>query len=176
MSHFQLIHSTYFGPQGPKEAIVNKNPVWKTFFDHFPREDSKIPTSHTEIMKTVLLQIFTNFNNMWNNKSCFNKIFSRLISILINIHLAPKREQEYNDYKQSLVLQKKSANKDNKGKESEPSTTTIPLNKNSLVKKTRDEKRKIFYPKKESFKSILINQEKMMPTTLNGLKELIVVD
>jgi hypothetical protein len=35
MSHFQLIHSTYFGPQGPKEATVNKTLFGKHFLTFF---------------------------------------------------------------------------------------------------------------------------------------------
>ncbi|KAI8095542.1 hypothetical protein BDF21DRAFT_329988, partial [Thamnidium elegans] len=97
-SHLQLIHSTYFGPQGIGEGSMKSHPFQASFVKIMPRNLDDVTITDPYVMKMALSTYMTNFENMWSDGKRTTKVLNRLIDVLLKIHLAPQRETKYKIY------------------------------------------------------------------------------
>ncbi|KAI9244599.1 hypothetical protein EDC94DRAFT_653880 [Helicostylum pulchrum] len=128
-AHLQLIHSTYFGPQGLREGSTKTQYFHNAFVDILPRNIKKAFTTDPYVMKMFLSKYATNFEVMWSDSKRPLKVLNRLLDILLKIHLAPEREQK-NGAKETTVYQRKEA-----------TTIQRPI---GIIKKSRNGKRNLF--------------------------------
>ncbi|KAI8061287.1 hypothetical protein BDF21DRAFT_325634, partial [Thamnidium elegans] len=91
-SHLQLIHSTYFNPQGIREGSMKSHPFHASFVKIMPRNLNDVTITDPYVMKMALSTYMTNFENMWSDGKRATKVLNRLIDVLLKIHLAPQRE------------------------------------------------------------------------------------
>lgn len=108
--HINYLHSYFYGERGAKashpafDALSAAN---KPTLDAITV--SNAPRSNNELMKIALALYMTNLKNMWVKNKLFNRALSKLLEILLHMHLAPKRETHYQQLKQ-----KRAKNQDKK--------------------------------------------------------------
>ncbi|CEG76197.1 hypothetical protein RMATCC62417_11127 [Rhizopus microsporus] len=92
--HLQTIHAHYFSPRGVDIDKLTKHPCEKALFNALPKRDMMVDESiEPHLMKMSLNKYMTNFKNLRSNKFRYTRLLNRVITILLRIHLAPKRER-----------------------------------------------------------------------------------
>ncbi|KAI9275277.1 hypothetical protein EDC94DRAFT_644071 [Helicostylum pulchrum] len=128
-AHLQLIHSTYFGPQGLREGSTKTQYFHNAFVDILPRNIKKAFTTDPYVMKMSLSKYATNFEVMWSDSKRPLKVLNRLLDILLKyiLHRSENRKMEQ---KRQLYISEKEA-----------TTIQRPI---GIIKKSRNGKRNLF--------------------------------
>jgi hypothetical protein len=93
-SHFQLIHSTYFGVKGVTSKSLDKQPFHEAITGILPRDYPKTFTTDPTVMKNCLSTYVTNFENMFSDKARISRMINNLIDTLLLVKLSPTTDQK----------------------------------------------------------------------------------
>jgi hypothetical protein len=93
-SHFQIIHSTYFGVKGVTSSSLDKQPFHEAITRILPRDYAKAFTTDPTVMKNCLSKYVTNFDNMFSDKARISRMINNLIDTLLLVKLSPTTDQK----------------------------------------------------------------------------------
>jgi hypothetical protein len=93
-SHFQLIHSTYFGVKGVTSRSLDKQPFHEAIIRILPRDYPKAFTTDPTVMKNCLSTYVTNIENMFSDKARISRMIKNLIDTLLLVKLSPTTDQK----------------------------------------------------------------------------------
>ncbi|KAL0137307.1 hypothetical protein V8B55DRAFT_1578093 [Mucor lusitanicus] len=95
--HLSRINTTYLGI-GISDNTLAKYPLDAAITARLPRPQDVPPIRFSSARAVARNLYSTNFDNLWSLKGRFTKVFNKLLTILVKIHLAPDREAKYQDY------------------------------------------------------------------------------
>ncbi|KAG2234571.1 hypothetical protein INT48_000474 [Thamnidium elegans] len=139
--HLSLIASHCFG-SGARSSNLQKYLVESFFFEELEKNGIKKDT-YKNLLKqeekvAVTTKIMTNIKNMWVSNNIFTKLLDRLVSVLLKLHLADSRANDYMSY----IAEKKKEREDKKEKGAERNVPVVSSNRRrELVRKEYKKKK-----------------------------------
>lgn len=104
--HLDYIETAFAGRRDLRESTSQKYQLQESL-------NSLIPASFLDKMqsfqvvpppvrKAALVQFKTNFDNLWKSNDLMYRAVNKVIDVLLKLHLAPKRQKEYQTYVASI--------------------------------------------------------------------------
>ncbi|KAI8881344.1 hypothetical protein K501DRAFT_189219, partial [Backusella circina FSU 941] len=91
--HLQNIHSSYFGPKGISEKTLGEHPLHRAILRLIPKDGTFPLKTQAEpaVMSSALGTYCANIKTMWKGTGIFTKSLNNLLTVLLKVHLAPKK-------------------------------------------------------------------------------------
>ncbi|KAI8635900.1 hypothetical protein BD408DRAFT_448832 [Parasitella parasitica] len=142
-THLEQIHSTYYGQVGIEESTLKKSPLHKAIVNVLGRDKANPHQNlSSHVMKMARQQYCTNLRIMLSKNTTVNKLLRKLLNFLLLIHLSPDQNHAIKAKKTERESTK--LRKNHKSKQ-RVTNCSIPMAKISVLNKTRNGRRKLFF-------------------------------
>ncbi|KAI8875530.1 hypothetical protein K501DRAFT_280286, partial [Backusella circina FSU 941] len=110
--HLQNIHSSYFGPKGISEKTLREHPLHRAILRLIPKDGTFPLKTQAEpaVMLSALGTYRANIKTMWKGTGIFTKSLNNLLTVLLKVHLAPKKHKNFQEFVKSLQNKKLNVN------------------------------------------------------------------
>lgn len=97
-AHLRFIRTAFLSKRSTKQPKQLQDALNQLLPESLKEKLQKHQTIPVPIRDIALEQYITNFDNMWNSKYLINKALNKVLDVLLKLHLAPVRQQQYVDY------------------------------------------------------------------------------